>query len=101
MSTNNGSGSTLTAFLVGAAAGGTAALLFAPMKGEKLRERIAERGEDLKERTTASARGAADKSRELVDGARDTARHQAAALNQAIEEGKAAYWRELDKAATA
>lgn len=96
--TTNGSGNTLTAFLVGAAAGGAAALLFAPMKGEQLRERITERGEDLKQRTTASAREAADKSRELVDGARDTARHQAAALNHAIEEGKAAYWRELEKA---
>lgn len=91
----------LTVFLIGAAAGGAAALLFAPMSGENLRQRLAERSGELKERTTASARDAATKGREMVDGARDNARSKAAAFKGAVDEGKAAYKRELEKAKSA
>jgi len=90
--------SNLTAFILGAIAGGTTALLFAPMPGERLRERISERGEELKTRSSEAARRAAEKAQGAVDSARDTARQQAAALGEAVDEGKAAYRREIEKA---
>jgi gas vesicle protein len=90
--------SNLSAFLLGAIAGGVTALLFAPMSGERLRGRIAERGEELKQRTAESAHTAAEKARGALEGARDVASKKAAAVTEAVEEGKAAYKRELEKA---
>ena len=93
--------STLTAFVLGAVAGGVTALLFAPMSGERLRERIAERGGELKESTSKNARAAADRARDTVDGARNAAKQKAAAVSEAIEVGKATYKDELEKAKSA
>ena len=94
----NNANSNLTSFVLGALAGGVTALLFAPMSGARLREQIAERRDEIKERTNETARVAADKARESIDGARDAAKHKAAAVSEAIDEGKAAYKRELEKA---
>jgi len=95
MTTSNNN---LTAFVLGALAGGTTALLFAPMSGERLRERISERGDELKTRSTETARNAAEKAQEAMEGARATARQKVAAVGEAVDEGKAAYRREMKKA---
>jgi gas vesicle protein len=97
----NNSNTTLAAFVIGAVAGGATALLFAPMSGERLRERIAERGGELKENTSKTARAAAELARETVDGARSAAKQKAAAVSGAVEVGRAAYREELEKAKSA
>lgn len=50
MSENNGSGSNVAAFLIGALAGAGIALLMAPKSGKETRDMIAGRAQDMKDR---------------------------------------------------
>lgn len=107
------------AFLLGAAAGGIAGLLLAPMAGRDLRGKISEETKKAKdeaaevaqrtqERATemagkarAKAREAysetTDRARKAVDDTKVAAQVQKEALREAWQEGKAAYERELAK----
>ncbi len=110
---------TLLAFLVGAVAGGVAALLLAPEKGEVTRARIREKSgdlyssgrdrvgrtvQDVEERAHEYGEAARVKAQEVANAAREkagsvagTARHQVDAVKEAVSEAKDAYKRELNK----
>jgi gas vesicle protein len=87
MSDENGSaGKVLTAFLVGAAAGAAAALLFAPAAGKETREFLTEKAREGREK----AGEAAQKTREALTRQRET-------ISAAIERGREAYRDARDK----
>ena len=80
MGRDDGAGSILLAFLMGAVAGAAVALLYAPATGRETREFLGEKARDGKDR----AGGAAIKGREIINQGRDT-------LATAIERGREAY----------
>jgi gas vesicle protein len=76
MSNNNGSGSMLVAFMLGALAGAAVALLYAPATGEETRRKLAEKAregrdkaEDLARRGREAAHDIARRGREAYDAA--------------------------------
>jgi gas vesicle protein len=75
-----GAGSILLAFLLGAAAGAAAALLYAPQSGEKTRELLASRAREGRQRATEFA----GKAGEAITQGRDQ-------ITTAIERGREAY----------
>ena len=86
------------AFAFGALAGGVAALLLAPEKGEVTRKRLKEGARELMERGETFAgeiRGAAEGAIKTATG---TVRRQAEAVRGALAEGTRAYREELDRA---
>lgn len=58
--TDNTSGSILLAFVLGAAAGATIALLYAPASGEETRRKLAARAREGREKVEALAREGRD-----------------------------------------
>ncbi len=76
----------LVAFLVGAVAGGVAALLLAPASGTETRKKLAE-----------GLRRAKEKAAEELDHAKEIADLQREAIKEAYTEGKSAYQRKLKK----
>lgn len=89
---------TAAVFAFGALAGGVAALLLAPEKGEVTRKRLKEGARGLMERGGTLAeevRGAAEGAIRTVTG---TVRRQAEAVKGAVAEGTKAYREELDRA---
>ena len=81
MSENNSYpvGNLLTAFAVGALAGATLALLYAPRSGEETRKLIAAKGKELK----GKAHDAIGDARDFIDGKK-------AEISAAVEAGKEA-----------
>jgi gas vesicle protein len=80
MSNDDGAGSVMLAFLVGAVAGAAAALLYAPATGRETRDFLGEKAREGRDR----AAEAAAKGREAVARSRDT-------VATAIERGRDAY----------
>jgi len=77
---NRETGNVLLGFLVGAVAGGVAALLFAPGSGSETRQKIA----DGLSRTGA-------KLQDEYENAKGYAKNQREALKEGLQEGKEAY----------
>ena len=80
MSRDDGSGTVIVAFVLGAITGAAVALLVAPASGEETRRMLAEKAREGREK----AGEAAQKGRELWDRQRET-------LTTAFERGKEAY----------
>jgi gas vesicle protein len=75
-----GAGTVMLAFVVGALTGATVALLFAPQSGEETRDLIGQKARESREK----ARDAVDQGREMYKRQRDT-------LTGAIERGRDAF----------
>jgi gas vesicle protein len=75
-----GAGSVLLAFLLGAVAGASVALLYAPATGKETREYLGERAREGRDK----ASDLAQKSREVLNQGREK-------LSAAIERGREAY----------
>ncbi len=80
MAQDDGTGSILLAFILGAVSGVAVALLYAPKTGSETREYLGDRARDAR----ARAADAAAKSREVLNQGRET-------LTTAIERGRQAY----------
>jgi gas vesicle protein len=80
MGRDEGSGSVLLAFILGAISGAAVALLYAPASGRETREYLGERAREGRDRATE----AAEKGRQAVVQGRET-------LANAIERGREAY----------
>lgn len=98
----------LVAFLAGAAAGGLAGLLLAPSSGDDLRRKIGEAADKTRddaktrvravgERVNETYDATTERAREMVGQAWASAETHRMALKQALEEGIAAYERELNR----
>ena len=74
------------AFVIGALAGGVAALLLAPQSGDQLRKRLKTGAQDLKER-----------ARHKTDSVREKAETVTGAMKGAVTEARHTYRDELDK----
>ena len=81
-----GASDVVLAFLVGAAAGATLALLFAPASGQEAREFLGEK-----------AKEGQDKATELARQGRDTFTRQKEHIVSAIERGREAYAQALSE----
>ena len=79
---NRETGNVLLGFLVGAVAGGVAALLFAPATGRETRQKIAE-----------GLTNTRHKLHDEYEHAKDYAKTQRDALKEGLHEGKEAYKR--------
>jgi gas vesicle protein len=77
---DNGSGTVIVAFVLGAITGAAVALLMAPASGEETRRLLADRAREGREKAGEAAR----QGRELWDRQRET-------LSTAFERGKEAY----------
>jgi gas vesicle protein len=77
---DNGAGTVVVAFVLGAITGAAVALLMAPASGEETRRRIAEKAREGADRAGEAAR----QGRELWNRQRDN-------LNDAFERGRQAY----------
>lgn len=77
---DDGAGSVLLAFILGAVSGAALALLYAPSSGRETREFLGERANDARARATE----AAAKGRDAINQGRET-------LATAIERGREAY----------
>lgn len=83
---NRETGNVLLGFLVGAVAGGVAALLFAPSAGQETRQKIAE-----------GLGRAKDQVRDQYGNVKDYARAQRDAIKEGVNQGKDAYRRAAGK----
>jgi gas vesicle protein len=83
---NRETSNVLLGFLVGAVAGGVAALLFAPSSGRETRQKIVD-----------GLGHTRDKLSEELDHAKDYAKTHKEALKEGIHEGKEAYKRAVGK----
>jgi gas vesicle protein len=79
---NRETGNVLLGFLVGAVAGGVAALLFAPASGKETRQKLAD-----------GLSCTRDKLQEKYEHAKDYAKTQKDALKEGLQGGKEAYKR--------
>lgn len=86
---NRETGNVLLGFLVGAVAGGVAALLFAPSSGKETRHKIAEGLGKAKDRVC-----------DEYEHAREYAKTQKEALKEGLHEGTEAYKRAAHKGET-
>lgn len=77
---NNGSGTVMVAFVVGALTGAAVALLFAPAAGDETREYLGKK-----------AREGADRARQAVDQGRELYRSQRDTLTSAMDRGREAF----------
>jgi len=77
---DNGAGTVIAAFVLGALTGAAVALLMAPATGEETRRLIADKAREGRERANEAAR----QGREVWNRQRDT-------LNTAFERGREAY----------
>jgi gas vesicle protein len=80
MARDEGAGSVLLAFILGAVSGAALALLYAPVTGRETREYLGEKAREGRQR----AAEAAEKGRQVVNQGRET-------LTSAIEKGREAY----------
>ena len=80
MARDDGAGSILLAFILGAVSGAAVALLYAPVSGRETREYLSERAEEAR----AKAAEAAARGREALNQGRET-------LTTAVERGRDAY----------
>ena len=80
MSNDNGAGSVLMAFVLGAAAGAAIALLYAPATGEETRRRLKDKARASREK----AEGLAREGREFLGRQREN-------LGAAVERGREAF----------
>lgn len=87
---NRETGNVLLGFLVGAVAGGVAALLFAPATGKETRQKIADGLGKAKDRVC-----------DEYEHAKDYAKTQREAIKEGFHEGKEAYKRATGKGETA
>ena len=71
MSQNNGSGSMLVAFMLGALAGAAVALLYAPASGEETRRKITEKAREGRDKAGEFARRGREAANDLVRRGRD------------------------------
>ena len=99
---------TLFAFLLGAVAGGAAALLLAPEKGERTRRRLRDAAQDLYvrgeeiatealEEVEGRAQDAQDTAREGAERVAHKARHRVDAVRDAVDEARQTYQEELKR----
>jgi gas vesicle protein len=77
---NNGAGTVMLAFVVGALTGAAVALLFAPASGEETREYLGQK-----------AREGRARAREAVEQGRDAYQRQREVLSSAVERGREAF----------
>ena len=80
MARDEGAGSVLLAFLLGAVSGAAVALLYAPVTGRETREYLGEKAREGRDR----ASDAAQKGRQAINQGRET-------VATAIERGREAY----------
>lgn len=86
------------AFALGAVAGGLAALLFAPEKGEVTRKQLKSGAIRLVKRSEALAGEIREAAAEAARAAASTARKQAEAVKGAVAEGTKTYREQLEHA---
>jgi gas vesicle protein len=96
----------MMAFLMGAAAGGLAALLLAPRSGEETRRRLKESADEIYEKGEEKVKSATSQVldrasdvgetvKEHVDDATSATRSRVEAVKEAADEAKHAYQKEL------
>ena len=90
MSERDGGWEFIAGFLIGAIAGGVAALLLAPQSGEDTRKLLQQRGIELKDRAVDLTAQARQQAGQLQEQGRIALEEQKAKLQHAVEEGKAA-----------
>lgn len=83
----NSVGSVVVAFALGALAGATVALLYAPASGEETRRRLAEKAREGRERAKTAAR----EGREFLERQRDNINSTVERGRQAFEQGRQAF----------
>jgi len=86
------------AFALGVVAGGVAALLFAPEKGEVTRRRLKDGATQLARRGETLAAEIRAATTEAMKVAANTARKQAEAVKGAVAEGAKTYQEQLERA---
>ncbi|HPF34856.1 MAG TPA: YtxH domain-containing protein [Candidatus Krumholzibacteria bacterium] len=84
------------AFLLGAAAGGLAAVLLAPDRGSRTRRRLREGAEHVLQQGTEKYEETRDAAREKAEDVADAVTHRKDAVKAAVREGKQAYREELE-----
>ena len=82
---DNGAGSIILAFVLGAITGAAVAMLTAPASGEETRRRLGEK-----------ARDSADRARDMADQGRDIWNRQRDTIANAIDRGREAYQQARD-----
>lgn len=80
----------IVGFLVGALAGGAAALLFAPQSGEETRTLIHDKGIELKDQAGTMTAEARKRAEQLQAQAKDKAIALQTQVKDAVQEGKTA-----------
>lgn len=87
----------LLAFVIGAAVGAVAGILLAPDSGANTRKKLKDKMTELKEKGSEQLDRVETRIREKRDNLVGDAEHRVDALKAAVNEGKAAFQRELGK----
>ena len=91
------SGSVLLSFLLGGMVGAGLALLLAPQSGPETRKKIKEFSDDMKEKAAGYMDQAKERVNATVEKSKDYIDEKKSVLTAALEAGKEAYQREVQK----
>ena len=87
----------IVAFIIGAAVGAVAGILLAPDSGANTRRKIKDKMTDLRDKGAEKLDEVETRVREKSQHLKEEAGHRVDALKAAVNEGKAAYMREVGK----
>ena len=87
----------IVAFIIGAAVGAVAGILLAPDSGANTRKKIKDKMTDLRDKGSEKLDEVETRVREKTQHIKEEAGHRVDALKAAVNEGKAAYMREVGK----
>ncbi len=90
-------GSVLLSFLLGGLVGAGLAFLLAPQSGPETRKKIRELADDVTEKTTGYVSQAKEKVSQTIDKGKEVLEEQKSALTSALDAGKQAYEKEVQK----
>jgi len=93
----HGSGSIITAFLLGGVVGAALTVLLSPLSGPEARRKLSDLRDDIRDRADEYAHDLREKVDDTVHRGKDFVESKKSVISSAVEAGKDAYRKEREK----